>query len=127
MATVGTTTKSVMRAKLDQPTETRTFPKGKIEVVKLGDSTVGRYTFQPGWRWEDSVKPLVKTEHCENHHVGYAQSGRMHIRSTDGTETEIVAGEAYDIMPGHDAWVAGQETFVGLEFKSAAEYARPKR
>jgi hypothetical protein len=50
----------------------------------------------------------------------------MHVVDAAGIGTEIGAGEAYDIAPGHDAWIVGNDTFVGLEFKSAAQYAKPK-
>lgn len=116
----------VESASLNTPGETRTFARGKAELVTVGGSTVGRFTFEPGWRWSESVKPIVKTESCQNHHVGYAVSGRMRIRSADGVESEVGAADAYDIAPGHDAWIVGDEVFVGLEFKSAAEYAKPK-
>ena len=111
---------------LDRPQETRTFPHGEVQLVTVGGSTVGRFTFQPGWRWSTSVKPIVGTDHCEIHHVGYALSGRMHVVDGAGIATEIGAGEAYDIPPGHDAWIVGDDTFVGLEFRSAQEYAKPK-
>jgi hypothetical protein len=111
---------------LDTPQETRTFPDGEAALVTVGGSTVGRFTFKPGWRWSTSVKPIVGTDRCENHHVGYALSGRMHVVDAAGIGTEIGPGEAYNITPGHDAWILGNETFVGLEFKSADVYAKPK-
>lgn len=126
MAGAGVATPSVSKARLDQPSETRTFARGKIDLVTVGDSTIGRSTFEPGWRWSESVKPIVHTELCEGHHVGHVQAGRLRIRGADGKETEIGPGDVYDIAPGHDAWVVGQEKFVGYEFKSAAEYAKPK-
>lgn len=110
---------------LDSPEETRTFDKGKAELVSLGESTVGRLTFEPGWKWSEALKPIVGTDSCQNHHVGYALSGRIHIVGDDGSEIDIGAGEAYEIPPGHDAWVVGDDTFVGLEFKSAAQFAKP--
>jgi hypothetical protein len=112
-------------ASFDIPDETRSFDNGKAELVALGETTVGRFTFEPGWRWSTSVKPIVGTDSCQNHHLGVAVSGRMHVESTDGTQVEIGPGEAYEIPPGHDAWVLGDDAFVGFEFKSAAQYARP--
>ena len=111
---------------LDAPQETRTFPHGEVQLVTVGGSTVGRFTFEPGWRWSTSVKPIVGTDRCESHHVGYALSGRMHVVDAAGIGTEIGVGEAYDIVPGHDAWIIGNDTFVGLEFRSADQYAKPK-
>jgi hypothetical protein len=109
---------------LDQPDETRTFENGKIDLVTLGDATVGRSTFQPGWKWSENVKPLVGTDSCQAHHVGYAISGQLHIKTNDGEEAEVGPGAAYVVMPGHDAWVVGDEPFVALEFQSAETYAK---
>ena len=111
---------------LDSPQETRTFPHGEIRLVTVGGTTVGRYTFEPGWRWSTSVKPIVGTEWCQAHHVGYVIAGRMHVVDAAGIESEAGVGDAYDIPSGHDAWIVGDDTFVGLEFKSADEYAKPR-
>ena len=111
---------------LGTPDETRTFPKGKLDLVQLGAVSVGRLELQPGWKWSECVKPIAGTDSCQALHVGYAQSGRIHIVHNDGTESDAEAGEVYVIEPGHDAWVVGDEPFVGFEFesKSAEEYAR---
>ena len=109
---------------LDDPDETRTPDKTRVEVVRLGDTEIGRFTFQPGWRWSECVKPVVGTDSCQLAHIGYVVSGRIHVVGDDGTESDVGAGEAYTIDPGHDAWVVGDEPFVGIEFKSAGEYAR---
>jgi hypothetical protein len=109
---------------LDSPSETRTFDKGKFDVVKLEGAIVGRFTFEPGWKWSECVKPIAGTDSCQSHHVGYAISGRIKVVMDDGTETEVGPGTAYIIPPGHDGWVVGNEPFVGLEFQSAETYAR---
>jgi hypothetical protein len=109
---------------MDSPDETRRPEKTVVDVVHVGGNEVGRFTFQPGWRWSECIKPVVNTESCQAEHLGYAVSGRLHIVHDDGTEVDIAPGEAYIIAPGHDAWVVGQEPFVGVEFKSAAEYAK---
>ena len=109
---------------LDQPEETRSFENGRFDVVHLGDVTVGRSTFEPGWKWSDSVKPVVGGDSCQQRHLGYAVSGRLHIVADDGEETEIGPGQVYVIMPGHDGWVVGDEAFVGYEFDSASTFAK---
>jgi hypothetical protein len=109
---------------LDAPEEVRTPEKTKVDVVKVGGTEVGRFTFQPGWKWSECIKPVVGTDSCQVEHLGYSVSGRIHIEHEDGTSSEIGPGEAYLIAPGHDAWVVGDEPFVGVEFKSAAEYAK---
>lgn len=108
----------------DQPDETRTPEKTRVDVVHLGDTEVGRFTFEPGWRWSDCIKPVVGTELCQVDHVGYVESGHMHVEHEDGTTADFSPGEAYRIAPGHDAWVDGDEAFVGFEFKGAATYAK---
>jgi hypothetical protein len=111
---------------LDSPDETREIPKGRVDLIRLGEVTVGRASFEPGWRWSESVKQIAGTDSCEVHHVGYALSGRLHVVANDGEEAEVGAGDAYVVMPGHDAWVVGDEPFVGLEFQSesAETYAK---
>jgi hypothetical protein len=111
---------------LGSPDETRSFDNGKVEVVTVGDTTVGRAVFQPGWRWSNDVKPIVGTESCQSHHLGYVVSGRLRVVHDDGSEAEVGPGSAYEIAPGHDAWVVGDEEFVALEFdtKTAATYAK---
>jgi hypothetical protein len=109
---------------LDAPDEVRTPEKTKIDVVRVGGGEVGRFTFQPGWKWSECIKPVVGTDSCQAEHLGYAVSGRLHTTHEDGTAVDIGPGDAYHIAPGHDAWVVGDEPFVGVEFKSAAEYAK---
>jgi hypothetical protein len=115
---------SVEAKSMDAPDETRTPEKTTVEVVHVGDTEVGRLTFQPGWKWSECVKPVVNTDSCQVDHLGYVVSGKLRIAHEDGTELDIGPGDAYRIAPGHDAWVLGDEVFVGVEFKSAAVYAR---
>jgi len=107
-----------------KPDETRTPDKTKVELVNVAGGQIGRYTFQPGWRWSECIKPVVGTDSCQVEHVGYCVSGRIHV-TLDGTETEVGAGEVYRIPPGHDAWVVGDEPMVAVEFQGAASYAKP--
>ena len=107
------------------PDEARTPDKTRVEVVHLEGFTIGRFNFQPGWRWSECIKPVVKTDHCQASHVGYAISGQLKVRMKDGTEKTITAGDSYTIPPGHDAWVEGNQPFVGIEVMSAETYAKP--
>jgi quercetin dioxygenase-like cupin family protein len=107
------------------PEETRNFDNGRLDLVELAGNNVGRSTFEPGWRWSESVKPIVGTDSCQVPHVGYAISGHLRVQMDDGTTVDINAGDVYEIPPGHDAWVEGDETFSGVEFESLAEYAKP--
>ena len=104
----------------DSPTEVREFDKGRFEVYQVGPMTLGRATYEPGWKWSDCIKPLAKTDSCQLHHEGTLIQGRMHVKHDDGTEIDIGPGDAYVIQPGHDAWVVGDEAAVGFEFDSSA-------
>lgn len=111
----------------DTPDETRTPDKTKVEVVDLGDAKAARLTLQPGWRWSECVQPVAGTDSCQARHVGVVVAGEMHVTHDDGSEGDIHTGDAYVLEPGHDAWVVGDEAFVGFEFESttAGTYARP--
>jgi quercetin dioxygenase-like cupin family protein len=106
---------------MDSPDETRTFEKGKMEIVNVEEVTAGRVTFEPGWRWSESIKPIVGTDSCQVQHTGYVVSGRMHVVMDDGEEQEIGPSDVYVIRPGHDAWIVGDETYVGVDFSSDME------
>ena len=107
------------------PDETRKPDKTVVELVEIGGGQVGRYTFQPGWRWSECIKPVAGTDSCQVDHIGYCLSGRLHVTHTDGTEHEVTGGEVYRVAPGHDAWVVGNEPVVTVEFQGAANYAKP--
>jgi mannose-6-phosphate isomerase-like protein (cupin superfamily) len=109
---------------LDAPDEKRSFENGKIDVVTVGGLTMGRMTLQPGWKWSKSVKPIVKTNSCQTHHVGSIISGRLKTVLDDGSEAEFGPGDAYDIPPGHDGWVVGDNPVIAFELLSAAQYGK---
>jgi hypothetical protein len=111
---------------LSQPDETRTFDKGKLELVTVGDVTFGRATFQPGWKWSTCVKPVMKTKSCEAPHLNYHISGRLHVLMDDGTEDEFGPGDVSRLPPGHDAWVVGDEPVVVIDITGMGEYAKSK-
>jgi quercetin dioxygenase-like cupin family protein len=112
---------------LDSPDETRSFDNGKLDVVELANVTVGRATFEPGWRWSEHVNPIAGTESCQVPRVGYVISGRMGIAMDDGTEQEFGPDEAFVIPPGHDGWTVGDEACIVLDFSGADEYAKGAR
>jgi hypothetical protein len=108
----------------DQPDETREFPNGRAEILNVGDAVVGRFVFQPGWRWSNDVKPIAGTDSCQNRHFQYQVSGRLAIRMNDGTEMEFGPGDVAIIEPGHDGWVVGDEPAVILDWAGASTYAK---
>jgi hypothetical protein len=110
---------------IDSPHETRPFKAhGHLDVVTLGDFTMGRGVFEPGWRWSTDVKPIAGTESCQTHHTGFCLSGQMAVLLDDGTEMHIGPGDVVVIEPGHDAWTVGDEACVLLDTGIAA-YAKP--
>lgn len=109
----------------NSPDESRKPDKTQVDVVRLGGTTAARLTLEPGWSWSSAIKPVAGTTSCEARHIGVAQAGTLHVKHDDGTESDIAPGDAYVIEPGHDAWVVGDEAFVGYEFeqRAAEEYA----
>jgi hypothetical protein len=109
----------------DNPDEVRPFTgNGKADVVNVGGRTIGRGTFEPGWRWSENVKPIAGTDSCQVSHLGYVVSGRMGVRMDDGSEGEVGPGAVVAIPPGHDAWVVGDEACVLLDFGEFGDYAK---
>jgi hypothetical protein len=111
------------RNHISNPHETRSFPRGKMEIVKLENLVFGKATFEPGWKWSESLKPIVGTESCMVSHNGYCVSGRMHVKMDDGTEMDVGPGDVFVIGPGHDAWIVGNEPCVLFDVSGAAIYA----
>ena len=110
---------------IEKPHETRPFQAhGHMDVVTLSDFTLGKGTFEPGWRWSSDVKPIAGTDSCQVLHTGYCLSGSMTIRMNDGTEVTLTAGDVVRIEPGHDAWVDGDEACILLD-TGVAGYAKP--
>jgi hypothetical protein len=113
--------KSFMR-----PDEVRQFPKGRLELIKIGGATVGRATLEPGWRWSESVQPIAKTKSCQAPHFQYHVSGVLKVRMDDGSEFECYAGDVSLLGAGHDAWVVGDEPVVIVDFQGMVDYAKAK-
>ncbi len=93
-------------------------------MVELGDVALGRAVYQPGWRWSKDLKPLVGTTLCEFHHVGVVLSGRLHVEMEDGLTLEIGPFDAFEIPPGHDAWVVGDEPWVSIDSVGRRHFGR---
>ena len=105
----------VQKKNLDTPDETRDFEQGKMQTATVTDFKVARLLLQPGWKWSEHVKPLAQTDSCQVRHTGYVVSGRMKVVTDDRSETDLGPGDAYVIEPGHDAWIVGDEPFVGVD------------
>jgi hypothetical protein len=110
--------------RFNTPDEVREFPYGKLELVKIGGATIGRATFQPGWRWSTSLQPIAKTKSCEAPHFQYHVSGTIMVQMDDGTKIECKAGDVSLLTSGHDAWVVGNEPVVVVDFQGMVDYAK---
>jgi hypothetical protein len=88
----------ISKKNLSKPDETRSFPKGKFEVLNVGDLIFGKATFEPGWRWSECVKPIAGTNSCMVSHNGFVLSGRLRIKADDGTEIDLGPGDAYTCL-----------------------------
>ena len=108
----------------DNPDEVREFPRGRAEILHIGGGEVGRYTFEPGWRWSNDVKPIAGTHSCEAPHFQYHVSGRIKIVMDDGTEVDAGPGEITSLPSGHDGWVVGDEPAVVIDWYGASNYAK---
>jgi len=116
----------VILKRFEQPDEVREFPLGKFELVTLGGMTIGRATYQPGWKWSEHVGKSLGQTHCQVEHVGMVVSGCATAAMADGTVYEMRAGELFYIPPGppgHDSWVVGDEPYVSLHLAGAGHYA----
>lgn len=116
--------KTAERKYFGAPDEVRSFPKGKLELVNIGDGVVGKLTLEPGWKWSEHVKPIAKTEWCEAPHFQYHISGKLHVKMSDGEEFDAVPGDVTALPQRHDAWVVGNEPVVLVDWCGASNYAR---
>jgi hypothetical protein len=106
-----------------EPDEVRKFPKGRLELIKVGGAVIGRAVFEPGWRWMTSLQPLAHTKSCEAPHFQYHVSGVLRIKMDDGTEFDCKPGDVSLLPSGHDAWVVGNEPAVVVDFQGMVDYA----
>jgi len=115
----------VILKRFEAPDETRELVKGRFEVVHAGGLTIGRATYEPGWKWSLHVGPAVGRPLCDVPHVGLVLAGRAAVASADGQVTEIAAGDIFVVRGEHDSWVIGDTPYVSLHFEGADAYARP--
>jgi class 3 adenylate cyclase len=109
---------------LENPDEVRPTPFGHIDIYNLDDLVIGRMVLEPGWHWMEHVQPMAGTSLCQYHHVGVCIAGRLANRLEDGTTSEIGPGMVFEIPPGHDGWVVGDEAFVAYDVAGVRSFAR---
>jgi mannose-6-phosphate isomerase-like protein (cupin superfamily) len=111
-----TETLKLAKKNLASPDVVRRCGHGKLELATLEDISLARVILQPGWKWSESIRPMVNTESCTVHHTQYVISGRLKIVMNDGSQMDLEPGDFASIPPGHDAWVIGNEPFVCVDF-----------
>ena len=109
-----------------KPDEVREFPKGRLELIKVGGAIVGRAIFEPGWKWSTSIQPIAKTKSCEAPHFQYHASGVIKVLMDDGSEFECRPGNVSLLPSGHDAWVVGNAPAVVIDFQGMIDYAKSR-
>jgi quercetin dioxygenase-like cupin family protein len=109
--------------RFDETDEVRTFEKGELRLIRIGGLTLGRATYEPGWRWSQHVGAAEGKALCDVAHVGMVIAGRNRVRMKDGEEFELGPGDVFAIAPGHDSWVIGDERYVSLHLVGADQYA----
>ena len=107
----------------EEPTETRTFAKGRFDLYRVGPMTLGRASYEPGWKWSEHVGAPIGETSCSVEHVGLVLSGQAAVRMDDGTERVMRPGEFFYVPPGHDSWVVGDEPYVSLHIMGSEGYA----
>ena len=117
----------VILKRFEAPDEVREFEKGRFELVKVGGMTIGRASYEPGWKWSVHVGAATGAKSCQVEHVGMVVSGRATAAMDDGQVIEMKAGDVFYIAPGHDSWVVGDEPYVSLHFLGAESYASAKK
>jgi len=115
----------VILKRFEHPDETRLFEKGRFDIVRIGNMTIGRASYEPGWKWSEHVGPIAGTSLCEIEHVGIVISGRAMAAMRDGSKVEMTPGSLFYIPPvAHDSWVVGDEHYVSLHFLGADHYTK---
>jgi quercetin dioxygenase-like cupin family protein len=118
------TTLAVIIKRFEQPDEVREMIKGRFELIRLGGVSIGRATYEPGWRWSEHVGPAVGASRCSVEHVGLVLSGIATV-AFDDRVIELHPGSVFYVPPEpHDSWVVGKEPYVSLHFLGADQYAR---
>src|SRR6184192_656888 len=108
---------AVILRSFEAPDEVRVMQKGRFEIVHVGGMTIGRATYEPGWKWSEHVGPGVGATRCNVEHVGLVLSGAATAGLDDGRVVELRAGELFHTSPiQHDSWVIGEEPYVSFQF-----------
>ena len=116
--------KAITIRRFEKADESRAFDKGRFDLVTIGGVSIGRASYEPGWKWSVHVKPIANTPSCRVEHVGLVVSGRAMVVMDDGEKILLKPGDLFAIGPGHDSWVMGDEPYVSLHLLGAEAYAK---
>jgi len=115
----------VILKRFENPDEVRVFEKGRFEIINIGGMTIGKATYEPGWKWSQHVSPTAGTAFCEVAHIGMVISGIATAAIKDGAVHVLEPGTVFYIPPvSHDSWVIGDEPYVSLHFLGAEQYTK---
>lgn len=115
----------VILKRFENPDEVRLFEKGMFEIVNIGGMTIGRATYEPGWKWSEHVSPIAGTSFCEVEHIGMVVSGKATAAMRGGEVYELSPGTIFYVPPSaHDSWVVGDEPYVSIHFLGAGNYTK---
>jgi quercetin dioxygenase-like cupin family protein len=109
----------------DEPSEVRTFEKGRFELYRVGPTVLGRATYEPGWKWSEHVGAASGEALCQVEHVGLVLAGQAVVKMENGDEVTMRQGDFFYVPPGHDSWVVGDEDYVSLHILGGESYAKP--
>ena len=118
---------NVILKRFEKPDEVRTFEKGTFAIVTLNGMTIGRASYEPGWKWSEHIGKQTGAKLCMVEHVGVTISGRCAVAMKDGKVSELKAGDTFYVPAGHDSWTIGNEPYVSLHFMGAGDYAAAKK
>ena len=111
--------------RFESPDEIREFELGRLELIHIAGQTLGRATYQPGWKWSLHVGPKTGATRCWVEHLGIVVSGHATAAFDDGRVFDLTPGTVFYIPPDpHDSWVVGATPYVSLHLLGAAHYAK---
>ena len=115
----------IVLKRFDKPDETRTFKKGRFEIIEISNMIIGKATYKPGWKWSTHVSPLTETKFCKVEHLGFVLSGSATVAFSKGETHVLEKGDLFYVPPmPHDSWVIGNEEYISLHFLGTEKYAR---
>ena len=111
--------------RFEEPDEIRQMEKGKFELVTIGGMTIGRATYEPGWKWSEHVGKALGKTHCDVEHVGLVISGSATVAFENKPIQTVTPGTLFYVPKKvHDSWVIGDEPYVSIHFLGADHYAK---